>query len=688
MRLLRPALLTWRRATIVLALAAFAPATAAAHPGHATGGLEGTIQVVHSDDFAHRRARFGYELLSGGRRLVLKGADRKLARLAGSRVRISGRLRGNALTVRSLHTVRTAAGFHSLSDGPRETAVVLLNFASAPSEPFTADRAREVVFTGPGSVDAYYREQSFGQVSLTGRLRADGDVFGWLTIADTTAGCDYRGWSTSARALALAQGTDLRGYAHVVYVFPYVAACGWAGLGELPGDESWVNGELSLRVIGHELGHNLGVHHANALRCTDGVGQGLALADTDSCTQTEYGDPLSIMGSSASRHMNAWQKAHLGWVSGAGVRTISASGSYSVWPVGWLVPGPQLLRIARGDGTYLYVDFRRPYRTFFETFSASSAAVNGVSLRIAPDLTSYVQSALIDAKPITHSLEDAPLLPGRSLEDPLSGVSVYLQEVSPWKAQLQITMPSGGAPPPAPSDVSAPTAASGLSATASAATSVQLSWTASADNVGVAGYWVYRDGRVVGAPTGATFTDDTTSGQSSYAYTVRSYDAAGNVGPESAVAAVTTPVDAPDTTPPTAPGRLNAVMSSLVYLWWDASFDAGGLSAYVVYRDGVEIGTTSSPSFSDLGVVGGRRYTYSVHARDRAGNLGAAAELVVTLQGAPAGTPPTGDSLANPPAVAPSLRQGRWAGERLLVSVRNGRLPRPWLSGVVRPGRR
>jgi chitodextrinase len=318
----------------------------------------------------------------------------------------------------------------------------------------------------------------------------------------------------------------------------------------------------------------------------------------------------------------------------------------------------------------------------------SASVVNGVSLRIAPDLTSYVQSALVDAKPITQSLDDAPLRPGAGLTDPVSGINVYVQEISPWKAQVQITLPSGGTAPPGPSDASAPTAASGLTSTASDATSVQLTWAASADNVGVGGYWVYRDGRVVGSPTGTTFTDDTAGAESSYVYAVRAYDAAGNVGPESAQLAVTTPADAPDTTPPTTPARLNAVISTLVHLWWDASYDARGLSAYVVYRDGVALGTTSSQSFSDLSVQGGRAYTYSVRARDRAGNLGGAAVVLVTLPSAPVAQQPIASPLPNPPAARPSTRRGDWAGERGRVSVRNGRLPRHWLRGAVRPGRR
>jgi chitodextrinase len=63
---------------------------------------------------------------------------------------------------------------------------------------------------------------------------------------------------------------------------------------------------------------------------------------------------------------------------------------------------------------------------------------------------------------------------------------------------------------------------------------VALSWSASTDNMGVAGYRVYRNGAMVGTAT-ATGYSDSPGGKkgSSYTYTVVDYDAAGNVSPQS-----------------------------------------------------------------------------------------------------------------------------------------------------------
>ncbi|MEU8910337.1 glycoside hydrolase family 6 protein [Streptomyces mirabilis] len=91
-------------------------------------------------------------------------------------------------------------------------------------------------------------------------------------------------------------------------------------------------------------------------------------------------------------------------------------------------------------------------------------------------------------------------------------------------------------------DTTAPTAPTGVKATAKTASSVSLSWTASTDDTGVSGYDVYRDGtKVTAAPVaGTAFTDTGLSAGTAYSYTVRARDAAGNVSAPSAALSVAT----------------------------------------------------------------------------------------------------------------------------------------------------
>jgi hypothetical protein len=92
-----------------------------------------------------------------------------------------------------------------------------------------------------------------------------------------------------------------------------------------------------------------------------------------------------------------------------------------------------------------------------------------------------------------------------------------------------------------PADTTAPGAPGTPSASNVTASSVTLSWAAAADDRGVAGYQVLRDGAVVGTPTGLSFTDTGLSAGTTYSYTVRAVDAAGNVGAASGPVSVSTP---------------------------------------------------------------------------------------------------------------------------------------------------
>ncbi|MFB6598214.1 glycoside hydrolase family 6 protein [Streptomyces diastaticus] len=100
--------------------------------------------------------------------------------------------------------------------------------------------------------------------------------------------------------------------------------------------------------------------------------------------------------------------------------------------------------------------------------------------------------------------------------------------------------PLGDGGPGGEDDTTAPTAPTGLTVTAKSATSVSLSWTAATDDTGVTGYDVYRDGARVGSTTTTAYADSGLAPGTSYAYTVRAKDAAGNVSPSSASLAATT----------------------------------------------------------------------------------------------------------------------------------------------------
>ena len=94
-------------------------------------------------------------------------------------------------------------------------------------------------------------------------------------------------------------------------------------------------------------------------------------------------------------------------------------------------------------------------------------------------------------------------------------------------------------PQPADEDTTAPKAPTGLSATAGV-DSVDLTWNAATDDVGVVSYKVYRDGQEIGTSTTTVFTDTGLTPLTTYSYKVVAVDAAGNISPKSTAASATT----------------------------------------------------------------------------------------------------------------------------------------------------
>lgn len=101
-------------------------------------------------------------------------------------------------------------------------------------------------------------------------------------------------------------------------------------------------------------------------------------------------------------------------------------------------------------------------------------------------------------------------------------------------------------------DTTSPSTPIDLSATAQSATSVILTWSASTDDVAVAGYKIYRNGSLLTPmPVTTSYTDKELTPLTKYSYTIVAVDAAGNVSPQSTPVTVTTlPVGNPGNNSP------------------------------------------------------------------------------------------------------------------------------------------
>ncbi|WP_406864305.1 carbohydrate binding domain-containing protein [Streptomyces sp. HUAS MG47] len=89
-------------------------------------------------------------------------------------------------------------------------------------------------------------------------------------------------------------------------------------------------------------------------------------------------------------------------------------------------------------------------------------------------------------------------------------------------------------------DTQAPSAPAGLQVASKTASAVTLAWAAATDNVGVTGYDVYQGAAKVSTVTGTTATVGGLTASTSYTFTVKARDAAGNASPASNAVTVTT----------------------------------------------------------------------------------------------------------------------------------------------------
>ncbi|HEX5090526.1 MAG TPA: LamG-like jellyroll fold domain-containing protein [Nocardioides sp.] len=244
---------------------------------------------------------------------------------------------------------------------------------------------------------------------------------------------------------------------------------------------------------------------------------------------------------------------------------------------------------------------------------------------------------------------------------------------------------------PAVPDTSPPSAPTGLTATAVSATRIDLGWTASTDDVGVAGYRVERctgaactNFAQVGTPAGVTFSDTGLAASTTYRYQVRAVDAAGNLGDYSSIVPATTPA-APDTTAPSAPTGLTAtaVGTTRIDLGWTASTDNVGVTGYRLERcqgasctSWAQVATPTTTSYSDTGLTQNTTYRYRVRAVDAAGNLSAYSAIVNRATLAPDTTAPTAPTALAATVVSTSRIDLGWTASTDAVGVTGYRVER------------
>ncbi len=261
--------------------------------------------------------------------------------------------------------------------GEQRIIVILINFQNDPAQPITVADANDLVFN---QVDAYFREVSYGKVWLSGQ------TVGWYTlpfnVEDWCSGLD-RNFVVDA-IKAADPDVDFTQYDHMMTWFTAKSEKCWFSGGSTlgKGDVLTADGTVHIsqqvifsnstreipptirEIITHELGHGLGLPHANFLDC----GSTIIANPISSCSSIEYGDYYDTMGS-IEGHFNAVYKEQLGWLAPSNVSRVMTTGTntYSLAPLELASSQLQALKLPQSISmdtsstlrTWYVLDYRR-----------------------------------------------------------------------------------------------------------------------------------------------------------------------------------------------------------------------------------------------------------------------------------------------------------------------------------------
>ena len=405
----------------------------------------GELRVSIEEDFTNGRSTTLYEVAVGGAaratRLLFQDSLPQHVR-TGDIVRARGRRVGDRLDTDEIQLMAPKQGGSGSGgtgggggngqgnlSGSRTVAVILINLLDGDSK-LTATDAERIMWGLEDSANDMFMESSRGAVEFVADGNRDGkaDVFGPFDVGANGSGlCAYSSWSGAARTAATSAGHDLSGYDHYVYVLPSGNGCRFGGLADLSGNNVWLNVTHEF-ALAHELGHNVGMHHA----ARD--------SDNDGIVESAYGDASCFMGASYRNVLlNAPHSHQLGFVGGSAVVAGSTNAGvhqYQLHPLASATGVNAVMLLKQDNGDFYYLSARD---------SASYDANLPESYRDGVSIHRYAGSGS------TMTVYITTLTDGESFVDDVNGFTITQQGVDPSTGvvDVQVTVvPTCGARAP------------------------------------------------------------------------------------------------------------------------------------------------------------------------------------------------------------------------------------------------